>query len=147
MVTKLKQWFTDYCLAARCLSQNNYRKGNSNETFVVKSEGRQPPPHSFQTSFYLFGAVWVPIGFRTSPKQSSVYNRQFLLKQCKHQISSMQKYLSEMNLTKIKRWFVKNIHSFPNLSHYICHFNSIFLTMGPKHFQTLHSSDFYFSNL
>ena len=47
-------------------------------------EGRQPNQYSFRTSFYLFAAVRVPKGFRTSPQPSSgndlPYNRQFLLK-------------------------------------------------------------------
>ena len=47
-------------------------------------EGRQPNQYSFRTSFYLFTAVRVPMGFRTSPQQSSgndlPYDRQFLLK-------------------------------------------------------------------
>ena len=48
-------------------------------------EGRQPPPHSFQTSFYLFAAVRVPIGILNFPlpvfwEWSSISKRQFLPK-------------------------------------------------------------------
>ena len=49
------------------------------------SERRQPPPHSFRTSLYLFAAVRVPIGLPNLPQTvfrewSSIYNRNFYLK-------------------------------------------------------------------
>ena len=50
-------------------------------------------------------------------------------------------------LTRIKNSFVENIHSLPNLSYPICHYNSGILTMDPQNFQTRLSSDFKFSNL
>ena len=51
----------------------------------------------------------------------------------------MNKYL-----TRIKNSFVENIHSLPNLSYPICHFNVGVLTMDPENFQTLLNSDFIF---
>ena len=50
-------------------------------------------------------------------------------------------------VTRIKNCLVENIHSLPNRSYPIWHYQCGILTMDPKNFQTLFSSDFYFSNL
>ena len=72
--------------------------------------------------------------FKYTPQQQAVASGSM----CKHQdVSSMYKYLSEMNLTRIKNSFVENIHSLANLSYPISHYNSGILTMDPKNFQTL----------
>ena len=64
---------------------------------------------------------------------------------CKNQDgSSMYKYLSEMNLTRINNSFVKIILSLPNFSYPICHYNGGILTMDPKNFQTPLNSDLIF---
>ena len=75
----------------RCgVSKNNCEVGvlateGEEDQAAWTREGRQPPPHSFRTSFYLFAAVRVPRGLPNLPQTvfregSSIYNRQFLLK-------------------------------------------------------------------
>jgi len=64
---------------------------------------------------------------------------------CKNQdVSSMYKYLSEMNVTRINNSFVEIIHSVPNFSYPICHYNSGILTKDPKNSQTPLNSDLIF---
>ena len=50
--------------------------------------------------------------------------------------TSMQKYLSQINHTRIKNSIVENIQSLPNHSYLICHYFSKILTIDPNHFQT-----------
>ena len=56
-----------------------------NISFDVGRGREGTPPHSFRTSFYLFAAVQVPRRLPNLPQtvfqeESSIYNRQFLLK-------------------------------------------------------------------